>query len=250
MTLESFKKALGNVRFAVDKAQKAGLEFIVVPGGVSRDFKAQQRSVLAGDIVSSINRLEKEARELRKLADQDEFAVVDMLSTVRQLQQAKELAAIKELVHGLRNKLTDIEAEDKGASLSVVPKQLPFLPVEIRGDVESDLAELGRCYDAEAYRSVVILCGRMLEVALHRRYFEATKNDLLEKAPGTGLGNLIAKLADKGVLVDPALTNQIHLINQVRVHSVHVKKDAFRPSKDQAHAMTLYTVDVLKKLFV
>jgi hypothetical protein len=73
---------------------------------------------------------------------------------------------------------------------------------------------------------------------------------LLEKAPGTGLGNLIAKLADKGVLVDPALTNQIHVINQVRVNSVHVKKDAFRPSKDQAHAMTLYTLDVLKKLFV
>ncbi len=250
MALESFKKALGNVRFAVDKAQKAGLESVTAPTGISRDFKAQQRGVMAADILSSIDRLDKEARELRQLADKDEVAVVQMLATVRQLKQTKDVSAIKELLHQLRNQLTDIESEGKGDVLSFVPQQLPFLPVEIRGEIETDLAELSRCYDAEAYRSVVILCGRVLEVALHRRYFEATKNDLLEKAPGTGLGNLIAKLADKGVLVDPALTNKIHLVNQVRVHSVHVKKDAFRPSKDQAHAMTLYTVDVLKKLFV
>jgi hypothetical protein len=250
MSLQGFKKALGNVRFAVDKAQKAGLSSIIVEPGVPRDFKAQQQRVMAGDVQSSIQRLDKEARELRQLADQDEFAVVQMLANVRQLKQAKDIAEIKELVHGLRNQLTDIESQGKDAGLGLVPEQLPYLPSEIRGAIESDLAELSRCYEAQAYRSVVILCGRVLEVALHRKYFEATKTDLLEKAPGTGLGNLIAKLADKGVLVDPALTNQIHLINQVRVHSVHVKKDAFRPSKDQAHAMTLYTIDVLKKLFV
>ena len=32
---------------------------------------------------------------------------------------------------------------------------------------------------------------------------------------GIGLGNLIAKLKDKNVNLDPALTNQIHLINQL-----------------------------------
>ena len=74
-------------------------------------------------------------------------------------------------------------------------------------------------------------------------------NDLLEKAPGTGLGNLIAKLSEKGIKLDPGLTNQIHLINQVRVFSVHTKQDAFVPSKNQSQAIVLYTLDILEKLF-
>ncbi len=71
----------------------------------------------------------------------------------------------------------------------------------------------------------------------------------MEKSPGIGLGNLIAKLKDKGVMVDPALTNQIHLINQVRVFSVHKKKEPFNPSEQQTHAMVLYTLDVLERIF-
>jgi len=93
------------------------------------------------------------------------------------------------------------------------------------------------------------LCGRVMETALHRKYYEATGQDLLEKAPGIGLGNLIAKLSEKGVKLDPGLTNQIHLINQVRVFSVHTKQDAFIPSKMQAQAIVLYTIDILEKVF-
>ncbi len=95
----------------------------------------------------------------------------------------------------------------------------------------------------------MILCGRVLETALHRKYFDATGNDLLEKAPGTGLGNLIAKLAEKGIALDPGLPNQVHLINQVRVFSVHTKQQAFTPTKLQAEAIVLYTLDILEKLF-
>jgi hypothetical protein len=84
---------------------------------------------------------------------------------------------------------------------------------------------------------------------LHRKYFDVTKNDLLEKSPGMGLGNLVAKLSEQGVLLDPGLGNQIHLINQVRIHSVHQKQDAFKPSEAQAQAIVLYTTDVLDKLF-
>jgi len=126
---------------------------------------------------------------------------------------------------------------------------LPRLPVEIREDVAADAREVQACLDAKCYRSSVILCGRMMETALHRKYFEATGQDLLEKAPGIGLGNLIAKLAERGVKLDPGLSNQIHLINQVRVFSVHTKQDAFAPSKNQAEAIVLYTLDILEKLF-
>jgi hypothetical protein len=126
---------------------------------------------------------------------------------------------------------------------------MPKLPSDIKEDVSADLNEIQKCVNAGCYRSAVVLCGRVMETALHRKYFEATGNDLLEKAPGTGLGTLIAKLSEHGVKLDPGLPNQIHLINQVRVFSVHTKKESFSPSKTQAEAIVLYTLDILDKLF-
>ncbi|MBS3098462.1 hypothetical protein J4209_06740 [Candidatus Woesearchaeota archaeon] len=127
--------------------------------------------------------------------------------------------------------------------------KLGYIPEEIKADVVADLKELEKCFINECYRSVVVLCGRLLETALHRKYYEATGQDILEKAPGIGLGNLIAKLKESDINIDPALTNQIHLVNQVRIFSVHKKKEAFYPSKQQTHAMILYTLDTLEKMF-
>lgn len=123
------------------------------------------------------------------------------------------------------------------------------IPADIKSEIIADLNEIQKCMDSDCFRSAIILCGRVMETALHRKYFEATGNDLLEKAPGIGLGNLIARLSEKGVNLDPGLTNQIHLINQVRVFSVHTKQDAFIPSKNQTQAIVLYTLDILEKLF-
>ena len=125
----------------------------------------------------------------------------------------------------------------------------PRFPHSVNAEMRADFEEMSRCIEAKCFRSSIILCGRMLETALHCKYFDATGNDLLEKSPGIGLGNLIAKLANKGVLVDPALGNQIHLINQVRIHSVHKKKALFAPSEDQAKAVVMYTMDAIRKLF-
>src|SRR5574341_445319 len=127
--------------------------------------------------------------------------------------------------------------------------RIPKLSSEIKEDVTADLLEIQKCMNAGCFRSATILCGRVMETALHRKYYEATNNDLLEKAPGTGLGTLIAKLSEHGVKLDPGLPNQIHLINQVRVFSVHTKKESFTPSKTQAEAIVLYTLDILDKLF-
>lgn len=123
------------------------------------------------------------------------------------------------------------------------------LPKEIALEAIADLKEIDKCLANDCLRSVVVLCGRVLETALHRKYFETTGKDLLEKAPGIGLGKLIAKLSEARVVLDPGLTQQIHLINQIRVFSVHKKKEVFRPSREQAEAMVLYTKDVLRKLF-
>ena len=89
----------------------------------------------------------------------------------------------------------------------------------------------------------------MLEISLHRKYYEITKNDLLEKSPGIGLGKIIAKLKEKKVNIAPGLSQQIHLINQTRIFSVHKKSSTFTPNKDQTHAIILFTLDILEKLF-
>ena len=75
------------------------------------------------------------------------------------------------------------------------------IPFDVKADMEADMTELHKCYDAGCYRSTVILCGKLLETALHRKYFDATGNDLLEKSPGIGLGNLISKLKDNSIEV-------------------------------------------------
>jgi len=123
------------------------------------------------------------------------------------------------------------------------------LPVEIRDEILYDLAESERCFNAEAFRSSIILCGRILETALHRKYYDVTGKDLLETSPGIGLGNILAKLKESNIEIDPAVAQQIHLINNVRIFSVHKKNVPFQPSREQAQATILFTIDILKKLF-
>lgn len=126
---------------------------------------------------------------------------------------------------------------------------LPRLPEEIKDEIYADITELGRCFDASCYRSAIVLCGRILETALHRKYFEVIGKDILETQPGIGLGTLVAKLKEKNVNFDPAITQQIHLINNIRISSVHKKSEPFIPTKAQAHAAILYTMDIVEKMF-
>lgn len=144
----------------------------------------------------------------------------------------------------LLDKLLENINEDDVSDISTT-----HIPSEVKMEIDADLNEITKCMNNGCYRSAVILCGRILETALHRKYYEVTGNDLLEKSPGIGLGNLIGKLASNGVKVDPGLMNQIHLVNQVRVYSVHTKQQAFKPSEQQAKAILLYTTDIIERLF-
>lgn len=123
------------------------------------------------------------------------------------------------------------------------------LPSDIAQDVYADIDEIHRCFSNECLRSAIILCGRVLETALHRKYYEITRNDLLETSPGLGLGKLIAKLKEANISLPVGLTEQIHLINNVRISSVHRKSELFVPTTQQAQAIILFTLDVLRALF-
>ncbi|MBW3018674.1 hypothetical protein KY329_00620 [Candidatus Woesearchaeota archaeon] len=158
--------------------------------------------------------------------------------TAKRLQDSTRIPEKLELVEQLAEKCTKI-----------TQIQMKRIPPDIKEDIEADFDEIQKNIQNKCYRSAVILCGRILETALHRKYYETTNVDLLEKAPGIGLGSLIAKLSDRGVKLDPGLMNQIHLVNQVRVFSVHKKRQAFKPSEQQAQAILLYTQDILEKIF-
>lgn len=141
----------------------------------------------------------------------------------------------------------------KFEDVKIIPQKTTIkigkIPAEVRNEVKVDLDEVEKCFNHACYRSCVILCGRIIEVCLHAKYFKETGFDILEKNPGIGLGKLIAKMAEKGIKLDPGLSQQIHLVNNVRIFSVHKKQRTFVPGKQQTEAIMLYTFDVIEKLF-
>ena len=227
------KKTLIALREALIKAQKVGAPVLRTNDPVKGsflDFRSQQKQGISNEINGLF-------AELEKIAENAEPWVRNQFVKLINDKSVETVDDFLELLGELKSK-SNFEFDS-----SVVP-------MDIREDIEADLAELHKCFESECYRSAVMLCGRLLETALHRKYFEVTGNDLLEKSPGIGLGNLIAKLSEKDIAVDPGLGNQIHIINQIRIFSVHKKQDAFNPSKQQTQAIVLYTIDAIGKLFV
>ena len=206
-------------------------------------IKQEHRSKL---LESQLNNVVAGAMELSKIAHMPENkSLVGQMQSLAMDLDLKDIdgsiSSARQMV-SLCPRLTD--PTPRMTSIKVPP-----LPDAIKDDVLADIRETEKCMSSGCYRSATILCGRILETALHRKYFDVTGQDALEKNPGIGLGNLIAKLIEKNVSFDPGLTQQIHLINQVRVFSVHKKQEAFNPSKGQAEAIVLYTMDALEKLF-
>ncbi len=126
---------------------------------------------------------------------------------------------------------------------------LPHVPREVYYEIKSNFDEAVMCFENRCYRAATILCGKILEVALHRKYFEVSGEDLLEKVPTIGLGKIVTRLKQRDVQIDSALTNQINIINELRSSSVHKKINHFVPSRAQCQASILYTLDTLKKMF-
>lgn len=238
------KATLESLKSAVDTVISRKLDLRNIDASKLRDYKQKQAEHYKGLIESSLSKLQGQAFDLAKLKSKAFDEVHDVIIEMDARYRRSDLKTLSELSSKAIKLIPEKMEEMKDISFKI-----PKLPSEIRADVAADILEMQKCYKQELFRSAAILCGRILEVALHRKYFEVTGNDILEKHPEIGLGNLIAKLVEKGVHFDPGLTQQIHLINQVRVHSVHKKQEAFLPSKMQTQAMILYTMDSLEKLF-
>lgn len=236
--LAEFQQRIADLKRMTERARKEGISLTTTKQGSVLNFKAKQQEQLKASILTNIKTITNAASTLGIPPTHE------VMNVIKQLNGSQDVEEIDDAADNLLDLATSMQFDTPQSAF-----KKPKVPAEIKNDIHADLDEVQRCIDAKCYRSAVILCGRILETALHRKYYEVTKNDLLEKSPGIGLGNLIAKLAEQNVKLDPALGNQIHLINQVRVHSVHQKHDAFRPSATQAQAIVLYTIDVLEKLF-
>ncbi|MBN1157594.1 hypothetical protein JXA85_08295 [Candidatus Woesearchaeota archaeon] len=199
----------------------------------------------ADSCINELKLFEPEAIFQLKTAEEKEKArrIKEIMWGVEKRYAEKKKADVLKLIAEAKKEISTLKEKE------TFRIRIPRLPPEISKDVSLDLQEIERCFNAICFRSVTILCGRVLEIALHRKYFEITRQDILETQPGIGLGKLIAKLREKNFNFDPGITEQIHLINQVRITSVHKHGNNFHPTRQQAQAMILYTLDVLKKLF-
>ncbi len=216
------------------------------------DFRQNKEDYIKVSLSNSMKKLKSSAwglSEIYNINKANEQNIIKILELVMKTEQKYQMSNFEDMLLCLED-IAEITALIKSGAVKEdeLNFNMPTLPSSIEPDVMADIRELKRCFNAKCYRSSTILCGRILETALHRKYFEATNKDILETSPGIGLGNLIAKLNNK-IEFDPGIKDQIHLINKVRISSVHKKKEAFFPTKQQAYAIILYTLDILKKLF-
>ncbi|MBW2968013.1 hypothetical protein KY362_06010, partial [Candidatus Woesearchaeota archaeon] len=249
MRLDKYKLALSEIKEKVIVAtqQKVNLKQVVNDGSYIYDYKFNKAKYLAdrikrsaGELVAEIGRVHKSNKNKRleegltKIMVNTKFIVESYLEPAKVLpiieqieREMKELEKVMEL----EKEISDFEKEAAARPIEkLVPSgnaggsvalnfSLPDMPDEIGEHISADVEELQKCYAAGCYRSAIILCGRVIETALHRKYYEITGKDALEKEPGIGIGKLVARMAEKGVRLDPALPQQIHFVNQVRIFS-------------------------------
>jgi len=250
MTLTSFKNIVKELEEALLNIayNKADMKQKTV---ISLDSRTRKLDAYKAIVSGNMNMIKKKYWELASLAQIDSnkekiltlFTQIQYLEKLYDSNDTKGMIIQIQKINNVLNSLKDVQKQEQ------ISFEIPNLHPDVKDEVLADLKELNKCYESGCYRSAVIICGRILETALHRKYYEITGNDALEKSPGIGLGTLVAKLMDKNVKFDPGLTQQIHLINQVRISSVHTKQEPFYPTQMQAHAIILYTLDSVRKMF-
>ncbi len=244
MSLAEFKKSVEDLRESLDILEKNNINPENKPANVY-SFEENREEYYRKSLSNNLKKVKQKAKELERFGfteNLDGNQLGDIINLVNELDKKER---IKEAADKLLNLLKSVKIQNKEGTVFYPAK----LPEDIKSELLADMGEIEKCYSNKCYRSAIVLCGRILEIALYRKYYDVTGTDILEKMPGTGLGNLIAKMREKGIGLDPAITQQIHLVNQVRIFSVHKKQETFMPTQNQTKAVIIYTCDLLEKLF-
>ena len=252
MVLFSFKSSVKELEEALLNAAYHKADLSKKPQSrIGSHFKLRKVDSYKSAIIRNMNIIKRKVWDLAALGsiESNRDKLMSLFNSVKELERAYNLNDTKDMIiqlEAMNSVLSRMKDISKPQSINF---SIPNLHPDIKDEVDADLKELSNCFESKCYRSVVIICGRILETVLHRKYYDITGNDALEKSPGIGLGKLIAKLNEKNVKFDPGLTQQIHLINQVRVFSVHKKQEPFYPTQMQAYAIILFTLDSIRKMF-
>lgn len=258
MVVQSLQYALEKLRENLETVSSQGIDMEAKadPEKTLYDFKTKRQQHVKDNVQNALLEVKRGSADILRSAAGDganEQVAYDISVQVRFLEEyykspEKALPIILKIENLAKQLRLPEKKQPTPGRTGMLNFEVSNLPEEIRSDVTADIEELSKCFTSGCYRSCVILCGRILETALHRKYYDSTGNDILEKSPGIGLGNLVGKMKDQNISFDPGLSQQIHLINQVRIFSVHKKQEAFYPSKDQTQAIILYTLDVVRRM--
>jgi hypothetical protein len=207
-------------------------------------------------IKENLIRLERRLRRLAELSaeDMEEKAEVkelieETLFTIRERERNVEETKTEFLDQDIRT-LRVLISEISGSLLieqTMFLLDFSSLPQEIREEIKLDFEDLRKCYSVGAFRSAIGMCGLILETILSRKYFEETREDLLEQ--NLTLGRIIGKCVEAHVIDDPAIGDICNLINRSRISSVHASHSSYRPREDQAKSLIEFTISLVKKLF-
>lgn len=249
--MNSLKNSIGELEESLVKAAYQGVELKPnQKNNIILNYKQNKDDIYQKNIHRNLQVVKNKAWSLtREITDEGSknrlMDVLDALNQLDKLYMIGDLKGMLRIVQHVKTTADRISVQKK----ETITIRIPTVPAEIRNEIAKDVEDVRKCFENGLYRSSMIMCGRILETALHRKYYEMTGIDILEKNPGIGLGTLVAKLMDKNVRFDPGVTQQIHLVNQVRVYTVHKKQEVFEPTREQAHATILFTLDVVSKLF-
>ncbi len=234
----SYEEALHELQHCVQSLDSINLS--TTPSNLY-NYKSQHLKLINNELILAVSKIRSALTHtnanVESFSDQERQELAALNGSIVQFRAGPSIDTAKSI---LRDALLFTPKTEKSI-------QLPRL---LQEEMRDDLEEMNRCYKHECYKAAIILAGKLLETALHKVYYDKTGTDLLQTAPGISIGNLIKKLNDNGIVTDPSLNNQAHFINQVRVQSVHARKEPFKPSREQTQAILLFTEDLLRRLFV
>lgn len=109
--------------------------------------------------------------------------------------------------------------------------------------LREDLNELKEVLRIGAFRSVMALCGRSLEVALKvgLDIRGISYND------DWMVGKLLGAYNDNSIYLDTTLKNQLNILNSYRIAGVHIKEEQKIPSEQQVLSLILMLCDCLNR---
>lgn len=130
-----------------------------------------------------------------------------------------------------------------GAKVEKVIQQLGEANHLLIETLRSDLTELKDVLRIKAFRSVMALCGRSLEVTLKigLELRDIQYND------DWMVGNLLRKYQEESIYLDTTLKNQLNILNSYRVMGVHIKSEHKIPSEEQILSLVLMLCDCLHR---